>query len=138
MGTTVNIDKSISLRQYKDTMKRVVRLYYPNASDQELEPAINYSINKRYKEYDVKIENNYNKRETNMTLLELTDYINSREPIVTAAGVMFKRHGTVPNPMAKVIQGFLDARSEHKKMMFKFPKGSEEYEKYNLLQSLIG
>ena len=71
-----------------------------------------------------------------MTLLELTDYINSREPIVTAHGVMFRKHGEVPNPLSKVIQKFLDKRGEDKKMMFKFPKGSEEFEKYNLLQQL--
>ena len=71
-----------------------------------------------------------------MTLLDLTDYINTREPIVTAYGTMFRKHGEVPNPMGKVIQGFLDLRDVHKKKMFTFPKGSEDFEKYNLLQTL--
>ena len=70
------------------------------------------------------------------TLLQLADYINSREPIVTSFGTMFSKHGTVPNPLAIVVQQFLDARSIHKKQMFKYPKGSEMFEKYNLLQSL--
>ena len=71
-----------------------------------------------------------------MTLLELTDYINSRQPIVTAAGVLFSRHGDKPNPLIKVIQKFLDLRKEYKDKMFSYPKGSEEYEHYNLMQSL--
>jgi len=130
------ITDSVSLSKYKETMMRTVRMYSPNLRDADLEPIIDYSINKRYKQYPVKIDNNYTNRETDMTLLELTDYINSREPIVTAHGVMFRKHGEVPNPLSKVIQKFLDKRGEDKKMMFKFPKGSEEFEKYNLLQQL--
>lgn len=131
-----DIDKHVSFVQYKDTMKRVVRMYYPNLTDTDLDYAVDYSINKRYTESQAKIVNNYNNRSTDMTLLELADYINSRQPIVTAAGVMFKKHGEVPNPLAKVIQDFLDSRAKYKKMMFKYPKGSEDYEKYNLLQQL--
>lgn len=131
-----DIDKHVSLVQYKDTMKRVVRMYYPNLSDMDLNYAVDYSINKRYKETPVRIENNYKKRSTDMTLLELADYINSREPIVTAAGVMFKKHGEVPNPLGKVIQKFLDNRATYKETMLQYSKGSEDYEKYNLLQQL--
>ena len=49
---------------------------------------------------------------------------------------MFKRHGDVPNPMGRVIQSFLDLRKSHKKEMFKYPKGSEMFERFNLLQAL--
>ena len=49
---------------------------------------------------------------------------------------MFKHHGTVPNPLLAVVQSFLDNRTIHKKQMVQYPKGSEDFEKYNLLQSL--
>lgn len=134
--TMEDIDKHISLRKYKDTMKELVKLYYPHISEQEMDYALDYSIVKRYNEFNVKVTNNYSNKEQDMTLLELTDYINSRQPIVTAAGVLFSRHGDKPNPLIKVIQKFLDLRSEYKKKMFSYPKGSEEYEHYNLMQSL--
>ena len=49
---------------------------------------------------------------------------------------MFKHHGEVPNPLVEVVFQFLSNRSEYKNLMFTFPKGSEDFEKYNLLQSL--
>jgi len=123
------------LEEYKDTLINIVQMYYP-ASREELSQVVDYSINKRYKEVPIRVENSYNKEVENTTLLALTDYIISREPILTANGVMFKKHADVPNPLTAVIQQFLDARSIHKKQMFQFPKGSEDFEKYNLMQSL--
>lgn len=121
--------------EYKKTLTECMQLYMP-ISKEELDPILDYSINKRYQEIDCRVENSYTKKTAKMTLLKLADYINSRQPIVTAHGTMFMKHADCPNPMAQVIQQFLDKRGEDKKMMFKFPKGSEEFEKYNLLQSL--
>ncbi len=123
------------LEKYKDTLMSVIQLYYP-VSKEELSPVIDYSINKRYKESPVSIENSYTKETSNTTLLALTDWIMSKEPILTANGVMFSKHADAPNPIGIVVQQFLDARGIHKKQMFQFPKGSEEFERYNLLQQL--
>lgn len=126
---------SITLSMYKDRMIDIMQLYYP-MSREELSPIVDYSINKRYKEFNAEIDNNYTHTKYDVNLLQLADYINSKQPIVTSFGTMFKKHGTVPNPLAIVVQQFLDARSVHKKQMFKYPKGSEEFEKYNLYQLL--
>lgn len=141
------IDGSPTLSKYKHTMSQCIQLYYPNANQYDIDRAIDYSIEKRFKDSNnVRITNsykryrdendNYKDLEQQTTLRKLSDYIMSREPIVTPQGTMFKHHGTVPNPMNDVIQSFIALRSEHKKMMFNYPKGSEDFEKYNLLQSL--
>lgn len=127
---------SVTLLKYKSTIKRLLKLSFPHLSDRDFEDALDYSINKRYYESKASVYNNYINRRADYTLLELTDYINSREPICTTYGVLFRRHGTVPNPMMNVVQGFLDKRKQDKDMMFTFPKGSEMFEKYNLLQQL--
>ena len=128
-------DHSILL-QYRDTMTRIINSKYPLMNKEDIERAVEYSIQKRFKDFDLKIQNRYNEKTADMTALEILDYIKNREPIITSYGTMFKRHETVPNPMAKVIQSFLDLRKQYKKEMFKYPKGSEQFEKYNLLQAL--
>ena len=130
------LNNSPTIRKYKDTMRRCISLYYPEMDPREIETVLNYSIQKRYMQSDASVENSYTKKTANMNLLAVADYIAQRQPIVTAFGTMFKYRGEVPNPMAVVIQSFLDKRSQDKKMMFKYPKGSEMFEKYNLLQSL--
>jgi len=130
------VDQNETLVKYRATMTRLVKSLYPHMDTMDIIDAIDYSIKKRINNYDVQIRNNYTNSEVNMTVLEMLHYIESRHPIKTSYGVLFKRHESVPNPMAKVIQSFLDLRKKHKKEMFKYPKGSEMFERYNLQQTL--
>ena len=137
---------SITINRYKETMRRLLYLYNPNIKQNDIEEVLNYSINKRLNNTNSSISNsylrykdengNYVDRIQEATLLDIADYIRRREPILTSQGTMFKHHEEVPNPLAKTIQSFLDMRGIHKKEMFKYPKGSESFEKYNLLQQL--
>jgi tRNA(Ile)-lysidine synthase TilS/MesJ len=131
-----DLRKSPTINKYMNASGQVLQLYYPNISHQEIENILDYSVRKRYKKEKCNLDNNYTKQCHETTLLAMADYIAKREPIVTSYGTMFKNHTQCPNPMAEVVQSFLDLRSQHKKMMFKYPKGSEDFEKYNLLQSL--
>ena len=126
--------QTISL--YKKTMREYMHLYDPRMPSDEINKLLEYSIQKRFYNAPASIDNSYTNKSYQTTLLAVADYIASREPIVTAFGTMFKKHADSVNPMAVVIQSFLDKRSAHKAEMFKYPKGSEMFEKYNLLQSL--
>lgn len=130
------IDESYVLKEYNQQMQKVLHMIYPDIDPMSMNEVIQYSVNKRYRDEQGRVNNSYTKRIADMTLLKIADYIKEREPIVTAYGTMFKKHGDVPNPMMDVVQSFLDKRTEDKKMMFSFPKGSEGFEKYNLLQAL--
>ena len=123
------------LEKYKEDMTRMIQMIYP-VSKEELDPVLDYSISKRYKEYKSHLVNTYTNNTSSQTLLALADYIMSREPIVTSYGTMFKKHSAVKNPIAVVVDQFLSERGIYKKEMFKWPKGSEDFEKYNLLQQL--
>lgn len=130
-----NHDSSI-LNEYHSTLARVAKVQFPFVSDRDIDGAINYSINKRYKEEPCRVDNNYSNKSVNMNLKEVTDYIMDKEPIITNWGVMWKRKGTVPNPLAKMVKMFMDLRGIHKKEMFKYPKGSENFVLNNMLQLL--
>jgi len=124
------------LLQYSDTMTRIIGSMYPLMDSRDIKAAVDYSISKRFKNFPLSIQNNYTGKTTNTNLLKMIDYIADRQPIITSYGTMFMRHSEVPNPMGDVIQSFLDLRKKHKKEMFKYPKGSEMFEHYNLLQAL--
>ena len=132
----INVSEHGSLNDYRNQMVRLIKSMYPLMNISDIERGVDFSISKRFKNFNLYIQNNYTNKCIDMTVLEMLDYINRREPIVTSYGTMFKRHGDVPNPMANVIQSFLDLRKIHKKEMFKYPKGSEMFEHYNLLQGL--
>lgn len=129
-------NNSFMQTKYKDTLKRMISLNIPSLTNEELDEAIDYSMSKRYQKTPAKVYNNYTEKTAVNTLAELTDYIYSKEPICTAWGVLFKKHGATINPLTKLIYMFMQNRDKYKKQMFQFPKGSEQFEEYNLLQLL--
>ena len=96
-----------SLLGYRDSMTRIIKSAYPHMEIEDIEAAVEYSMAKRFKNFDLTVQNNYTCKSIQMTVLEMLDYIAVREPIITSYGTMFKRHGDVPNPMGRVIQSFL-------------------------------
>lgn len=136
MPEAINVINHKAFLEYMKTMSDLIKLSFPYLVDEDIDSALEYSIQKRYKQETCEIDNNYTKKKASMSLVELTDYIIEREPIVTAWGVLWKRKGTTPNPLIDMIRGFMDNRNILKGKMFKAPKGSEEFEKYNLLQLL--
>lgn len=132
----INVKDHPILVQYRDTMTRILNSKYPLMNKNDIERAVEFSIQKRFKDFNLSIQNKYIGKTVDMTALAMLDYIRNREPIITSYGTMFRKHDTVPNPMGKVIQSFLDLRKSQKKEMFKYPKGSEMFERWNLLQNL--
>ena len=124
------------LEKYKGDMVDILKLIYPTFTKEYIGQIVEYSAKKRYKKSNVVLHNNYTKTKQNTNLMNLTNYILSKEPIVTAYGVMFKKHAESENPLIKMIEMFMVNRGIHKDEMFKYPNGSEMYEHFNLLQSL--
>ena len=129
----------IQYPMYEDEMVRLVHSYLPHMTREDIRRAVQYSMQKRYKETKCKIDNNYTKTQTTSTLLEMANWINEREPICTAYGVMFKKHNLKkPNPLTELVRSFMEGRDVYKKKMFEYLEAHDytNVSKYNLLQLL--
>lgn len=122
------------IQEYKNAFKRMIPLSIPTLEENELDRALDYSINKRFKDAEAMIHNSYKHAKVNTTLAKYVNYILDKKPIMTAYGTLFSRHGSVPNPLYDMVDSFVERRGELKKEMFKYPKGSEMFNLYNLLQ----
>lgn len=122
--------------EYEQVMVDGLRHSFPLLNESELREAIQYSITNRLHDSPAVQKNNYTHSTLNGTVVNFLSYIEKLEPIITSSGVLFKKHKDADNPLSRMIMGFLDKRASYKKQMFKYPKGSELFEKYNLLQLL--
>ena len=120
--------------KYKASLKRNMKILMPELGDSELDRAIDWSMNRRIRDHQVEIDDNYHNQRTNINLIKLYEYIQERKPILTSYGCLFTQHGERPNPLYEMIQEFADRRNNFKKKMLQYPKGSEEYNRYNLNQ----
>lgn len=130
------LNKQEIIGKYKDITSKLLKMQLPNLSPEEINNGIDYSIKKKIYNGNCSIYNNYKEKTVNTSMLNLIQYILKKQPILTAYGVMFKKHADAPNPIIDLIDILLNNRTKHKDMMFTFPKGSEDFEKYNLLQLL--
>ena len=136
MSKNINPTEMKIVLKYKEVVTDMLRHSFPDLTIEEINDAVDHSIIKRCKNYDVTVDNNYKEAKLNTTALELAEYIISREPIITASRVMFKKAVETENPLGKMDQSFLDTRGMYKDEMLKYPKGSEMFNSYNLLQLL--
>ena len=76
------------IKIYKKEMLDALKYSFPELYEYELEQAVDYSIEKRAKDSNVILDNNYEKRTENTTLYRVLDYIIDKEPIITVSGVI--------------------------------------------------
>lgn len=131
-----NIMQSKVVQEYTDIMVEGLRHSFPKLYEQELREAIKWSIFKRQHNGPASLDNNYTHQKLDGTVLDILRYIERLEPIITSSGVLFKKHKEADNPLSRMIMGFISKRKQYKKEMFKYPKGSEQFARYNLAQLL--
>lgn len=127
---------NIGVDNYKREAIQMIKLVMPQLPIHQIEEAVDWSILNNSKDHPAIIYNNYKERTYQTTIYDLTQYLLSRRPIMTSYGVLFQQYEVIPNPLAAQVDGYITERGRLKKEMFKYPKGSEMFEKYNLAQML--
>ena len=124
------------VKNYKKVMMDGLSCSFPTIRRNDLSEAIDWAILQSHRNPKLKLNNNYTHVCMDGTVLDILRYIEARKPIISASGVLFMRHEEKDNPLTRMIMGFIKQRKIYKNEMFKYPKKSYEYEKYNLLQLL--
>ena len=106
----------------------------PNWDDDFLDEQILKFTRERVKNPEVVIDNNFTGENRETTLLSVFDWTFDRKPIIAGNGTFYKNQHEAMNPMAKMLEGFLNDRKHYKKLMFKEEPGSWKYQDYDRKQ----
>ena len=125
-----------AIEYYKEIAKRNLSKVFPTLSEDEILTALDMIVDKRYTKKDCTLNNNYTEEFVETDVAQMSNYIINKSPIMVANGCLFKQYDKDLTPMYQLITSFTDNRSKFKKEMFKYEKGSEKFNKYNMLQLL--
>ena len=127
----------MAIDNYRAQAMDALKLFFPNLRMDELAKAIDWSIENNAKDNPSEIYNDYKDIKVNTTVFRMTQYILSKQPIVTAHGVIFQNHNSgVLNPLSLQLKNYFVNRKRLKETMFTYEPGTELYERYDLAQLL--
>lgn len=126
---------NIYLEKYRDKMTSIMLKMNPDWDQDIIEEVIDDLIEKNVQDPVVEIDNNYTKEHKSSTLLSVINWIYKREPIISGNGTFYKNQHEAKNPVAKMLEGFLNKRKMHKKQMFAIEDTeSPRYKELDLFQ----
>lgn len=132
----MKLDEYEIIKNYKKVMMDILKYNFPTLGYTELEYAVDYIIHKNYNKRMGEVYNNYTSVDASSSLLDITEFIYNRQPILAANGCMFEQHQPGFTPFYNMLESFISRRAMYKKEMFKYDKGTELFNKYNMLQLL--
>lgn len=124
------------LNQYRRIMIENLKHIYPTLDYNEISYLVNAIISKKYKNKELKIVNNYKEREVDSDIEKIMEFINENKPILIENGCLFRKHEKGFTLFYRLIDQFVESRKKLKNKMFQYKKGTEEFNKYNLMQLL--
>lgn len=124
------------IKKYKEEMTTLLRMQFPTLTIDEIQFFIEDAIERKFNNPDVRIDNNYKDIVVDLQLTDLVNKIETDKPILVPNGCLFKQHEEGFTPFYRLLESYVTKRKAYKKKMFEYPKGSDEFNKYNLLQLL--
>ena len=122
------------LQKYIDEVVRLYKQTHPSANEENAKELVSEFISKQFKDIPCSMNNNMTHECVNTTVNEVTDWIDTKQPIITGNGTFFKQHSEYLSPAITFLESILKERKAVKKKMFGFKKGSPEYTNLNTQQ----
>ena len=122
------------LQEWKDEQIRLVKQVHPEYDDDRIEKVLDRMIDKRLKNPDCAINNNYVNKQARSTVLDIYDFIHYNKLIIAGGGVLFKNQHQVTNPPSMFLDRALKDRKAIKKQLKNYTPGSYEYMMVDLRQ----
>lgn len=125
------------IKKYKKNMIKIMQRVNPEWDEDFIESTLNDMIQKNIKDPEVTLHNNYTNEMRNTKLLSVFNWVYDRKPIIAGNGTFYKNQYEAINPIARMLEGFLNKRKALKKEMFKIDDtNSPEYKMLDMGQSI--
>jgi len=99
-------------------MIKIMNRINPKWDKDVVEPVLDKMIDKNVRDPEVTLHNNYTNEMKQTKLLSVFDWALERKPIIAGNGTFYKNQHEAINPIARMLEGFLNKRKKIKKEMF--------------------
>lgn len=99
-------------------MIKIMNRINPKWDKDVVEPVLDKMIDKNVRDPEVTLHNNYTNEVKQTKLLSVFDWALERKPIIAGNGTFYKNQHEAINPIARMLEGFLNKRKKIKKEMF--------------------
>ena len=113
------INDSSFIDLWKKEMISTIKQMHPDWKKKQINDVIDEMLIKQMRVPDVTLDNNYTGEQRDSNMLSVFDWAINRKPLIAGNGTFYKNQHEAMNPIAKMLNGFLNERKSIKKEMFK-------------------
>jgi len=133
-------EREMHMNVVEQYQQRVYELYtqtHPNANPDKVRQLIGQLTEQKFRNIPCEMHNNVTRERFQTTMVDVFEWIKTRNPIITGNGTFFKQHEEYLSPKVKMLEKLQQDRKKKKDEMYSLPKGSSEYVNLNVAQLAI-
>lgn len=129
MGEYKDFNDSLLATHWRNKVLEITKHQFPEAKKKDVNRILKDIVLKNMRSSTAEIRNNYIHQSLNVDLSTVYTWIHAEKPILAGFGSFFKNQEQEINPVAVMLDNFLNLRKQIKGLLKVLPKGSYEYDK---------
>lgn len=125
------------IERYRTRMIDMYSSTHPNIDVMRIGQLIDELIDSRLKDIPCVMHNNVTHERIETTMINVFDWVETRNPIISGNGTFFMQHKEYLSPTVKMLEKLQKKRKQVKKEMYKYDKESTQYVNLNVSQLSI-